>query len=351
MKKERNYTNIILPVISIVLAFCIGAIIILSEGKNPLSAYLYLFIGALGTPTALGETLAKMTPLIFTGLSAAFAYRCGMFNLGEEGQLIMGAVAACWIATYVKGLPGILTLLLCIIGGSLAGGLWGAIPGVLKIKQNVNEMIVSILLNYVATLFMEYLFSGPMKEANIPQTAAVPHEVRLPIFLTNTRAHIGIFLAVLVAFLTWYFLFHTYRGFSLRAVGLNEAAAHVNGFPVKKTIIMSLVVSGAIAGLGGAVELTGISYRLQSGFAEGYGFDGVAIALIGQLNPFGVILVSFLFAALKCGTNTMQIMTGISTSVVDIIEAILIIFAVAASAIVQLPRLRQFLKRLFQKEE
>lgn len=350
MRRGNHYASALLPVGSVLLAFLIGGIIIIGEGKNPFLAYLYLLKGALGTEVAIGETIAKMTPLIFTGLAATFAYRCGMFNLGGEGQFIMGAIAACCVANYFPGQPGFFHRFLAMAAGMLAGALWGAIPGLLRARSGVNEMISSILLNYIATLFMEYLFSGPMKEANIPQTAAVPEGMRLTNFFFDTRAHTGVFMALLAALLVWYFLFRTYEGYSLRAVGLNPPAAFVNGFSVSRMMVLSFVVSGAIAGFGGAVELMGISYRLQSGFASGFGFDGVSIALIGQLHPLGVLLTSFLFAALKCGTNTMQIMTGIPTSIVDIIQAIIIIFAVAASALIHLPRLQQVLQR-FQKKE
>lgn len=351
MKHKVNWLSILLPLLSILMAFIVGSLIILGEGKNPIMAFVYLFKGALGSTVAIGETLAKTTALIFTGLTATFAYRCGMFNLGGEGQLVMGAVAACAISTVLPESMGLGATVICLVLGMCAGALWGAIPGWLRAYRQVNEMITSILLNYIAILFMEYLFSGPLKEANIPQTAAVPASMRLPIFIPDTRGHIGIFFAILAAVLVWYFLFRTYRGFSLRAIGMNPSAARVNGFDVKRMLVFSMVIAGCIAGIGGAVEFTGISYRLQPGFAAGFGFDGVAIALIGQLHPIGVVLVAFLFAALKCGTNTMQIMTGISTSIVDIIQAIIIIFAIAATAVVRLPRLKHVFSGVSKTKE
>ena len=349
---KANLSQILLPLLSILMAFFIGAIIILCIGKNPLEAYAFLFKGAFGSVASFAETLVKVTPLIFSGLAAVFAYRCGMFNLGAEGQMIMGAIAAVWFSVAFSYLPGWLNMTVSLLLGCIAGALWGIIPGILKAKGGVNEMIVSILLNYVATLFMSFLYSGPLKEAKIPQTAAVPDSARLAKFLGNTRAHIGIFLALAAAFLVYYFLFHTYKGYQLRAVGLNPIASRVNGFPINKYILMAFLVSGGIAGFGGAVQLLGSSMRLQSGFVEGFGFDGVAIALIGQLHPVGTVLVAYLFAVLRCGTNTMQINTGISTSVVNIIEGIIIIFAVASSALVQLPELQQRLnsRRAARKE-
>lgn len=351
VERKQNWIKIATVIISILLAFLVGSIIIISEGKNPLDAYIHLFRGAFGTITSLGETIAKSTSLIFTGLAATFAYRCGMFNLGGEGQFIMGAVAAAWVSQFLPANAGVLGTFLCLAAGILLGALWGAIPGLLKTMRNINEMIVSIFLNYIATLFMEYLFTGPMKEPNIPQTAPVPESMKLFRFLGGSRAHIGFFIALLVALAVWFFLFRTYRGFSLRAVGSNPRAAGVSGYNVKRIIVFAFMISGAIAGLGGATELIGISYRLQPGFAQGFGFDGVAVALIGQLHPVGVVLIGILFAALKTGTNAMQIVTGIPTSVVDIIQATIIIFAIASSAITMLPKFQYFINKIGRKKE
>ena len=345
MEGKSKWLNILLPIASVVLAFIVGGIIILSEGKSPVLAYTYLFRGAIGTPTAIGETIAKATALIFSGLCFAFAYKSSMFNLGGEGQIIMGAIFACVTAHIFRNTPSMGITVLCLFAGVLGGMIWGAIPGLLKARRNVNEMISSILLNYIATLFMERLFSGPLKEANIPQTAAIPESMRIPTLIPNTRAHVGFILAIIVAIAVWYYLSHTYRGYSLRAVGLNPDAAEVNGFNVKRMIVFSFIVSGAIAGLGGAVELTGLSFRLQQGFVAGFGFDGVAIGLIGQMHPFGIILAAFLFAALRTGTNSMQIMTGIPVSVVDIIQAVIIIFVVASMALMRLPKIQQMMQK------
>ena len=343
--------KVVVPFIAVFLSLVIGGIVIASAGADPLEAYGYLIRGAFGSMQSFGETLVKATPLIFTGLAAVFAYRCGMLNLGAEGQFIMGAIAAVWFGTVFTGVPAGLRLVVCIVLAMLAGAIWAAIPGVLKAKHNINEMIITILLNYIATLFMSYLYSGPLMEERIPQTAAVEDGIKLTRFLGNTRAHTGIFLALAVVLLVYYFLFHTYKGYQLRAVGLNRDAALVNGFPVKRYMILSFIISGMIAGMGGAMELLGSSYRLQAGFGTGYGFDGVAIALIGQLHPFGTLLVAYLFAVLRCGANTMRVATGITTAIVDIIQGVIIIFAVAGSAIVMLPEFNTFLSKLGKRKE
>lgn len=334
MNNKDASQKIIMPILSILLAFILGGLLLLAIGQNPIAAYYFLFKGALGNMGAFSETIIKAIPLIFTGLAATFAYRCGLFNLGGEGQFIMGAIASiAFVMAVGDSLNPKLLLILSIIIGTIAGGLWGLIPGLLKAYLSLNEMILTILLNYIATLFMGYLFAGPLMEANIPQTAAVPLGARLTHLIPGTRVHTGIILALLCALFTYYFLFHTSKGFQLRAIGLNQDASKVSGFKVKKIMILSFVISGAIAGFGGAVELHGTSFRLMQGFAKGFGFDGVAIALIGQLNPIGTVIAAFFFAILRTGANTMQIATGVPTTVVGIIQGLVIVFVITSTAI------------------
>jgi len=350
MKLKSILIKILIPVISVIFAFIVGAILIAAIGGNPSDAFTYLFKGAFGNSTNLGKTLVKATPLIFTGLAATFAYKCGVFNLGAEGQFVMGAVTSIWVSVTVKGISGIPLTIVSLVLGAIAGGIWGAIPGILKITRGLNEMIVSIMLNYVAVLFMGYLYSGPLRDGNLPQTEAVSDTLKLDrIFGSNV--HSGFVIAIVLAVIVYYFLFYTSKGFKLRAVGLNDTASMYNGFSVKKFILMSFIVSGAIAGIGGSVELHGVQYRLMSGFGTGYGFDGVAIALIGQLNPIGTVLVAYLFAVLRTGANTMQVGTGMPTAVIDIIQALVIIFAVAGSALVNLPNVKQFFINITSKKQ
>ncbi len=343
MKIKNILIKIIVPIISVACSLFAGAILMLCIGGNPAEAFSYLLKGAFGTTANIGETLVKATPLMFTGLAATFAYKCGVFNLGAEGQFVIGAVTSIWFSTTVTAISGIPLLICSLLLGTLAGGLWGAIPGILKITRGLNEMIVSIMLNYVAILFMGYLYSGPLREGSVPQTAAIDDSVKLSRILTGTRAHAGIIIALVITLAVYYYLYATSNGFQLRAVGLNATASRFNGFPVNKLMVAAFIVSGAIAGLGGSVELHGTQFRLLSGFGTGYGFDGVAIALIGQLNPIGTVLVAYLFAVLRTGATTMQVGTGMPTSVIDIIQALVIVFAVAGNALVNLPGIKQFL--------
>ena len=349
MKNTSKIVNVMVPVISVLLAFIIGCIIIAALGANPITALQALWKGAFGSIRNLGTTLSRATPLIFTGLCACFAYRCGVFNLGGEGQFIMGAVVCCVIGTQfnIQGLPAII---LCLVAGTIAGGLWAMIPGVLKVYRGQNEMIISIMLNYVATLFMGVLFTDWMRDGSVPQTVAIPDASRLT-RLFGLRATTAFVIAVVVGLAVYYFLFFTSKGFQLRAVGYNMTAAEFNGFAVKKYFLASFLVSGMIAGLGGSADILGTQFFLINGYAAGYGFDGVSMALIGQLHPLATMLVAIFFAALRVGSTTMQAATGVPTSVSDIIQALVIVFTVAGLAMVKLPEFKALLNRMFSRKE
>ncbi len=344
MHKNRLF-SVLIPLISVLLAFLIGCIIMAALKANPGTALAALWKGAFGSKRSVGTTLSRATPLIFTSLCACFAYRCGVFNLGGEGQFLMGSIVCCYIATQsgITGLPGII---LCILAGGVAGGLWAAVPGLLKIYRGQNEMIISIMLNYVATLFMGVVYTNWLREGSVPQTMSVPNEVKLS-RLFGLRCTSAFVIAVVIGLLVYYFLFYTSMGFQLRAVGLNMTASRFNGFAVKKYILFSFILSGVIAGIGGSAELLGTQFRLINGFGAGYGFDGVAMALIAQLHPLAAILVAIFFAALRVGSTTMQAATGVPTSVSEIIQALVIVFTVAGLAMVKLPELKAFIERLF----
>ena len=268
----------------------------------------------------MGQTLVIACPLIFTGLAAAFAYKCGVFNLGGEGQFIMGAVTSIFVSAKL-GDAGAGGLFISLLAGTAAGGIWGAIPGVLKITRGLNEMIVSIMLNYVATLFMGYVYTTLLRDGSVPQTVAVADSMKIAGISKGFPAHWGVLAAFLLAAALYYFIFYTSKGFKLRAVGMNATAAFFNGFPVNKYILFSFITSGAIAGLGGSI----------------------AIALIAQLNPLGTAVVACIFAVLRKGASTLQTATQVPSSVVDIIQALVIIFAVAGTALLKLPAIKQFL--------
>ncbi len=349
-KLKRSLTGFLVPVLSILLAFVIGAIIMACLGANPFAAMAALFQGAFGTVASVGTTLNRASPLIFTALCACFAYKCGVFNLGGEGQFLIGATAA-FCAVHLSGAKGIGGILLALLVGIAAGGLWGMIPGILKITRGLNEMIISIMLNYVATLFMGVIYTSWIRDANTPQTPSVDDTLKLSRVIPGMRFTWALIIALGVGLLLYYFLYWTSPGFKLRAVGLNMTASRFNGFPVNRYILMSFLISGAIAGLGGASDLLGTQFRLINGYGSGYGFDGVAMALIGQLHPIATIIVAIFFAALRVGATSMQVATGVPTSVSDIIQALVIVFSVAGMALTKLPEFEAFRLRVSGKKE
>ena len=339
-KVKKAFGAFLVPLLSVLLAFLIGGIIMAALGANPFLAVKFLFQGAFGSKAGIGTTLTKATPLIFTALCACFAYKCGVFNLGGEGQFLMGSIAA-FLTCYFTGLTGFAGVLLALLAGAVAGGFWGMIPGVL------NEMIISIMLNYVATLFMGVIYTSWIRDASVPQTPAIADEVHLPRIITGMRFTWGFVIAVAVGLILYYVLFWTSAGFRLRAVGCNLTASRFNGIPVKRFMLASFIVSGAIAGLGGGAELLGTQFRLINGYGAGYGFDGVAMALIGQLHPIATMVVALFFAVLRVGSTTMQAATGVPTSVSDIIQALVIVFSVAGMALTKLPEFQAWRSRVF----
>ena len=338
-ERSERRLMILTPVVAVLLALIIGAIIIACLGKNPLEGYAAMIQGSLGDGAKLSKTLERACPLIFTGLCATFACKCGVFNLGGEGQFIMGA---CATATCVLGLglEGPAGLALGLVAGIVAGAIWGLLPGIMKITRGLNEMITTIMLNYVAMYFMEYIYKNVYSDNGLPKTIAIPQSARLA---EAFGTHVGVILAIVLGIFIWYVIFRTSFGFKIRAVGMNPIASRVNGFPVRRLVLLAFILSGAIAGLGGAVELLGKTpYRLADGFGSGFGFDGVAIALIAQLNPIAAIFVAFFFGVLSTGGTMMQSVIGVPTAIVEIIRGLIIIFAVAGMAAVKLPKIKAY---------
>ena len=349
-KLKKGFGAFLVPLLSILLAFIIGGIIMAALGADPFLAAKYQFQGAFGSKAGIGTTLTKATPLMFTALCACFAYKCGVFNLGGEGQFLMGSIAA-FLTCYFTGATGFGGVVLALLAGVLAGGFWGMIPGLLKITRGQNEMIISIMLNYVATLFMGVIYTSWIRDASVPQTPAIADAVHLPRIISGMRFTWGLVIAVAVGLILYYVLFWTSAGFRLRAVGYNMTASRFNGIPVKRYMLASFIISGAIAGLGGSAELLGTQFRLINGFGAGYGFDGVAMALIGQLHPLATMVVALFFAVLRVGSTIMQAATGVPTSVSDIIQALVIVFSVAGMALTKLPEFEAWKNRVFGKRK
>lgn len=342
-KLRPTLSSVGVPLLAVFTALLIGAVIILIAGGNPIDAYLGLFEGAFGSPRALAETTVWATPYIFAGLAVAVAFKGGLFNIGAEGQLAFGAVAAAWVGYALPGLlgaslPMIVHLPLTVGAGMLAGAIWGAIPGWLKAKTGAHEVINTIMLNYIALNLTSFLLNGPMKDPNPANVSArtplIAAGARMPPIFSAYRLHWGFVLALLAAALIWWLLNKTTLGFEIRTVGANPDAARYAGINVGRTIVISMTLSGILAGLAGAVEVTGLNYRHELGFSVGYGFDAIAIALLGKTSPFGVVLASLLFAAMRNGATRMQFLTQIPVDIISVIQALILLF-VAADAIIR----------------
>lgn len=323
------------PLGSIVLALLIGAIILIISGASPLAAYRALFQGSFGNAQAIARTLEKATPLIFSGLAVAFAFKAGLFNIGAQGQLLFGAVTAAVIGFMIEGLPPLIHAPLALLGGAVAGALFGAVPGILKTYTGAHEVITTIMLNYVAINATDYLANGPLKDPTpgniVARTPLIEASARIPAL---GPIPVGFLIALLVAAATWWLLWHTTIGYEIRTVGLNPSAAGYAGIRVSLTIIMTMALSGLMAGLGGAVETQGIVGRFQPGFNVGLGFDGITIALLGKTHPLGVIPAALLVGAMRAGSNLMQFNADVATEIIDVILAI-ILFFVAAETIMR----------------
>jgi len=323
------------PLAAVLLAVLIGAILLAVSGANPIRAYAALLQGAFGNMNAFGRTLEKATPLILSGLAVAFAFKAGLFNIGAQGQLLFGAIISAAIGFGIEGLPAIVHIPLALLGGGLAGALYGAIPGALKTFTGAHEVITTIMLNYIAINITDFLADGPWKDPSpgniVARTPLVMDSAKLPEFAGISW---GFIVAILFAVVTWWLLWKTTIGFEIRTVGQNPHAARYAGVKVARTVILTMVLSGFLAGVGGSVETLGVVGRYQPGFNAGLGFDGITIALLGKTHPFGVIPAAILVGAMKAGASQMQFSAGVAKEITDVIQA-LILFFVAADMIVR----------------
>ncbi len=327
--------------IAVFVALAIGGLVIAATGSNVVEAFKALFEGAFGDRRAIAETLVSATPLILGGLAFAIAARAGMFNIGIEGQLVMGAFAAGIIGTYDFG-PRPLGILIALIGGMAAGALWGMIPGLLKAFSGAHEVITTIMLNYLALRMVSYAVNNlEWLPVNPPLQASDPvlASNELPILLDGTRLHAGIIIAVLAAIALWWVLFRSVYGYKVRTVGMSPGAARYSGIPWKRTIVIAMILSGLLAGLGGATETLGLQGRFYN-VSPGYGFTAIAVGLVGRNHPIGVIAAGLLFGVLRAGATEMQNSADVSKEIVQVLQG-LVILAVAASAYVAMMRQRR----------
>ncbi|WP_417308904.1 ABC transporter permease [Devosia sp.] len=319
---------------AVLLAFALCAILIALWQVNPLTAYLALFDGAFGSWNSLAETLLRAVPLTFTGLAVAIAFRGGAFNLGGEGQLFVGATAAAAVGLNAAMLPPLLLIPLMILAAALAGALWSSLAGVMKLRLGANELITTIMLNYIAIYLISYLLHGPMQEAAgyLAQTERLSRATEFPDLIPRTRLHMGALLALVMVFVMHFALWHTVWGYKLRVVGLNARTALNSGMKVGALSLSAFLVSGALAGLAGYMELIGVQHRMIENFSPGFGYTGIIVALLGRTNPFGVLAAAILFAALQVGGTSMQSAAGVPSTLTQIIQGVVVLFVIGRGA-------------------
>jgi simple sugar transport system permease protein len=350
------------PLVAVAAAFVIGGIFVLAIGDNPIETYRLLIGSALSWPDGIGYTVFYATPLIFTGLAVAVAFRCGLLNIGAEGQLYVAAFACAWVGIKFGGtvidsfgtpigyswanLPGALLVPLCIIAAIAAGALWGAIPGFLKARFGSHEVINTIMLNFIAVALTSYFTQYFYKAPGDPILQTVPigeqaHIARLGSLLPGLPARIPVNVAFLLALISaafvYLFLWRTKWGYEIRATGASPTAAEYGGISTRRQIVLAMAVSGGLAGMVGVNEVLGYRYRYYDGFSDNYGFTGIAVALLGRNHPVGVVLAALLFAVLQRGGIPVDAFTEhVTKDIVQILQAIIILF-VAAEALFRGP--------------
>ena len=330
-----------IPFMAVVFGVLIGALLIVSQGGSPAEAYKALLVGGLGDSDAVLRTLQKATPLIFGGLAVAFAFKAGMFNIGGQGQLLVGAVFAAGVGFGIDGLPVLIHLPAALIVGAVAGALWGGIAGTLKATTGAHEVIVTIMLNFVAGNLTDWLAANPWKDNSgsniVARTPLIENSATIPTF---GAVPVGFLLAVSVSVACWLVLERTSYGFEVRSVGHNRHAAQYSGMKVGWIMSSTMAVSGMLAGLGGAVESLGVDGRFEAGVNVGLGFEGITIALLARANPLGVVPAALLVGLMEAGAARMQYKSDVAPELIDVIQALILFFVAAPIIIRWLLRMR-----------
>jgi ABC-type uncharacterized transport system permease subunit len=380
--EELSNSSLTIIILSIISGFVMGGILVIltspevykafgssfisglsTSWKIVANTYSSLFLGAFGDPakitaafksgdqalilkaiTPFFESLVVTTPYLFTGVAVALGFRAGLFNIGAEGQVLVGAIAAGWAGWTFTGLSPWIHVPLAMLVGALAGGLWGFVPGFLKVRTGAHEVITTIMMNYVAYYLIYYLIAAPLRDPNevTPKTPWILESAHLVrVFPDPIRFHIGFFIAIAVAILVWFILFKTTWGYEIRSVGLNPNASKYAGMNITLVTVASMALSGAIAGMAGASEILGVTWRQSQALSSGYGFDSIALALLAQNHPLGVILTALLFGFLRSGSRVMQLRAGTPVYIINILQSFIILFIAAPAIIRTIYRLKK----------
>jgi simple sugar transport system permease protein len=325
--------SLVAPAAIVAGAFAFAGIVLLFFGLNPLTVYGVMLIGAFGSLNSLAETLLYATPILLTALTTILSFRCGVWNVGGDGQLYLGAIATVGIGFNAFNLPGFLLLPLLAACAFVAGGAWAALPAFLRIRFNANEIIVTIMMNFLALILAAYLITGPWASGVGPVSASIAPEGYLPILIPGTRLHANLLVAAAAVIAVAFLLQRTVLGYRIRVVGQNPRAARVAGIPVRGVIFTSFVLSGGVAGLAGFGEIAGIHHKLTDGLSPGYGFTGIAVALLANLSPLWSCVSSIFLAALSTGAEAMQRRVGVPVSFVWVIEGFILLSFLASGAL------------------
>ncbi len=348
--RSRIWRTAGLPILSILLGLLVGAVVILGselllpdhtfDWTLPITAYRALIQGSIGSVNSIINTLVETVPLVLAGLSVALGFKAGLFNIGAQGQFLIGALGAVTVGVAMAGQPPILAISVATLAGFLAGAAWGFIPGILKAVSGAHEVVTTIMLNYIAISVLAWAVSGPLKVPGSP--SPITHDVgnaALPILVGST-GHLGILIALgMVAAVSW-LLFRTTLGFEIRTVGANPDAARYAGMRPKRLIVLTMSACGALAGLAGACIVLGVTHSMTSAFGTTVGFDAIAVALLARSNPVGVIFSGLLFGAMRAGSGLMQIEAGIPPELIDVVQAMILLFLVIGPVLTRVLRLR-----------
>lgn len=329
--------SLVLTLIALCCSLVVGAIILLLAGFNPILAYQNIFQGAFGSRIAISQTLLKTTPLLIIGIGVAVSFKGSAFNIGAEGQFYAGALGAalCEMVFHNVAISSPVMIILCLFSAFVFGGIWGAIPGYLKAYRQASEVVTSVMLTSVAILFIRFLVQqgGPIAEPRgfYPETQEIAEVAKLPYIWGKTRLHFGFIIALIVVIAVFIFLERTTWGYKIKATGQNSLAAEYAGINVSRVTICTMALSGAIAGLAGGIEVLGTAWKLYIGLSPGYGYSAIAVALLGKLNPFGIIFSALLFGMLNTGSNQMARSIGIPSTLASVLQAVVLLFVVGFS--------------------
>jgi ABC-type uncharacterized transport system permease subunit len=323
--------------VALIAAMLVSAILIKLANASPIEAFVNLMKGAFGNKRAFLETMVKATPLILTGLSTVIAFRGKIWSIGQEGQFFLGAIGGYWAYRIFQGLPAVALVPIIVLAAILAGAIGGMIAGLLKAYFNVDEIISTVMGNYIIIYLLSFLLSadGPWREPGsyYLQTAPISANAYFPILIRNSRLHMGFLIAIACSMLVYLILNHTPFGYQLRAYGSNPRAAKFKGININKILIVTMFISGALSGLAGTGELFGVQYRLRPDLSPGYGYTGIIVAMLAGLNPIGVIPAAILFGAIINGSAQMRIATGVPTALTSAIQAIVLLFLLSAQVL------------------